>query len=91
MLLTEAAMLASGDSKAGCQQLEKELLKLSKPNHELTFNQKKRRRKKRAKLGQPASVEVGLANLALGASRLYHTPYGHHVCRTGKRRQTTVS
>ena len=70
-------MLASSDSKAGCQQLEKELLILSKPNHELTFNQKKRRRKKRAKLGRPASVEVSLANLALGASRLYHTPYGH--------------
>ena len=61
MRLTEAAMLASGDSTAGCQQPEKKLPLLSKPNHELTANQKKKRRKKRAKLGRPAS-EVGLAN-----------------------------
>ena len=70
MLLTEVAMLASGDSKAGCQQPVKELPILSKPTHELSFNQKKKRRKKRAKLGRPVSAEVGLANLAVVASRV---------------------
>ncbi len=69
MLLTEVAMLASGDSKAGCQQLVKELPILSKPTHELSFNQKKKRRKKRAKLGRPVSAEVGLAQLGCGCQQ----------------------
>ena len=70
-------MLASSDSKAGCQQPEKQLPVLSRPNHELTFNQKKKRRKMRAKLGRPTSAEAGVANWALVVTRLWHTLCGH--------------